>query len=174
MNTFIRLSDELEMTEQDIDPLCTVPSPNFRPSLDLYVTVRQWAKPDFDHTTQKVVKSSPALVEGIWTQQWSVVELDAEELEALMPPPVTTAQVKTEAGRRILAIAPEWKQRNLTAQAAVLAKIGEANWTTAQAAEWDAGDAIWATLQAIRTASDAIELLDPIPQDYATDESLWA
>jgi hypothetical protein len=88
-------------------------------------------------------------------------------------PAITAAQVKAEAGRRITAIAPEWTQRNLTAQAAVLAKIGVDNWTTEQTAEWDAGEVIWARIQAIRTASNVIERLDPIPQDYATNESRW-
>lgn len=85
---------------------------------------------------------------------------------------VTAEDVKAEAMRRILAVAPEWKQRNLTAQAAILAKIGEANWTTEQAAAWAAGEAVWSAVAAIRAASDVIEALDPIPQDYA-DDARW-
>lgn len=67
------------------------------------------------------------------------------------------AAVKAEAGRRILAIIPDWQQRNLTARAAVLAAKGQANWTADEAAEWSAGQALWNRANAIRTASNAIE-----------------
>lgn len=83
---------------------------------------------------------------------------------------VTAEDVKAEAMRRILAVAPEWKQRNLTAQAAILAKIGETNWTPEQAAAWAAGEALWGQIAAIRAASDLIETLDPIPTDYQNDQ----
>lgn len=83
---------------------------------------------------------------------------------------VTAEDVKAEAMRRILAIAPEWKQRNLTAQAAILAKIGESNWTPEQAAAWAAGETLWSQIAAIRAASDLIETLDPIPTDYRNDQ----
>jgi len=83
---------------------------------------------------------------------------------------VTVEDVKAEAMRRILAVAPEWKQRNLTAQAAILAKIGESNWTPEQAAAWAAGENLWGQIAAIRAASDLIETLDPIPNDYRNDQ----
>ena len=85
-------------------------------------------------------------------------------------PPVTAQQVKAEAERRILALVPAWKQRNLTAQAVILAKKGAANWTPEEQAAWDAGEAIWAQVAAIRAASDVIEAMDPIPQDYTAEE----
>lgn len=65
--------------------------------------------------------------------------------------------IKAAAGERILALCPEWKQRNLTARAAELAAIGSANWTPEQAAEWAAGQALWDAIKAIRAASDAAE-----------------
>jgi hypothetical protein len=77
--------------------------------------------------------------------------------------------VKAEAYRRIIAICPEWKQRNLTARAAQLAKKGEANWTQDEAAEWAAGEAIWDQIATIRTKSGVIEAMDPIPEDYTAD-----
>lgn len=92
-----------------------------------------------------------------------------QTVESLPDLPVTPSMVKREAMRRILAIAPEWKQRNLTAQAAILAKKGEANWTTGEQAAWDAGEALWAHIAAIRAASDVLEALDPIPNDYTAD-----
>lgn len=88
------------------------------------------------------------------------------------PPPIHAQQVKTEAMRRILAILPEWKQRNLTAQAVVLAAKGAANWTAEEQAAWEAGTALWGRIVAIRTASDVIEAMDPIPDDFA-DDKYW-
>ncbi|MDN2584078.1 hypothetical protein [Aquibium sp. ELW1220] len=89
-------------------------------------------------------------------------QLRAEQIEA----------VKAEAMRRILVICPEWKQRNLTAQAAILAEKGRANWTTDELAAWNAGKAIWDRIAAVRMRSDAIEALDPIPADF-TDDQHW-
>jgi len=62
------------MTELDIDPLTTIPNINFKPNETEYVAVRQWAKPSFDALTQEVVKAPSALVDGVWTQQWEVVD----------------------------------------------------------------------------------------------------
>ena len=87
--------------------------------------------------------------------------------------PVTVDDVKAEAYRRIVEVLPEWKQRNLTAQAAVLAEKGRANWSSAELAAWDAGSALWAEVQSIRNASDALEEMDEIPADYRND-SYWA
>lgn len=80
--------------------------------------------------------------------------------------------VKAEAHRRIVAICPEWKQRNLTAQATLLAEKGRANWTAEEADRWDAGATLWAQISAIRVASDALEAMTPIPADFA-DDSYW-
>lgn len=88
------------------------------------------------------------------------------------PEPVDVQQVKDEAQRRILRIAPEWKQRNLTAQAVLLAQKGSANWTAEDRAAWDAGEAIWIRIAAIRATSDQIEAMEPIPQDF-TDDTHW-
>jgi hypothetical protein len=82
------------------------------------------------------------------------------------------ARVKAEASRRILEVVPEWKQRNLTAQAAQLAEKGRANWTAEDLAAWNAGMAIWAQVAAVRAASDAIEAMAEIPADVA-DPALW-
>lgn len=85
---------------------------------------------------------------------------------------IPAQSVKDEAYRRIVAICPEWKQRNLTAQATILAEKGRANWTADELAAWEAGEAIWQSIAAIRAASDEIEAMDPIPQDFAED-SYW-
>jgi hypothetical protein len=80
--------------------------------------------------------------------------------------------VKAEAARRILEICPEWKQRNLTAQAAILAKKGEANWTPEEQAAWEAGEQIWAAIAIIRSKSDELENTGDIPSDFK-DDKYW-
>lgn len=97
---------------------------------------------------------------------------DAAEVLAFFAPPPVAKDVKAEAYRRIIAICPEWKQRNLTAQATQLLRKGEANWTQDEAAAWAAGQAIWEQIAEIRAASDTIEAMDPIPTDY-DDDSYW-
>jgi hypothetical protein len=82
------------------------------------------------------------------------------------------AEIKLEAGRRIVEICPEWKQRNLTAQATILAEKKRENWTDEELAAWDAGALLWAQIATIRAASDALEAMDPIPEDF-TDDSHW-
>jgi hypothetical protein len=93
---------------------------------------------------------------------------DGQSFTPAPKPPGTPDQVKAEAHRRILTLCPEWKQRNLTAQAAQLAKKGEANWTQAEADAWAAGEALWTQIAAIRAASDTLEALDPIPSDVSS------
>lgn len=100
-------------------------------------------------------------------------ELEAEsEAQEAREYAAKVAAIKQEANRRIVAICPEWKQRNLTAQAAQLAKKGETNWTQAEAGAWTAGEALWAQIAAIRAASDAIEAMEPLPDDITAD-NLW-
>lgn len=94
-------------------------------------------------------------------------------LEAAPSP--TIDDVKSEAHRRIIDLCPEWKQRNLTAQAVILAKQvadGEAL-TVEQQAAWDAGQALWAQIAAIRAKSDAIETMSPIPHNFSND-NYWS
>jgi hypothetical protein len=76
-------------------------------------------------------------------------------LDAL--PGLMIQAIKAEAGRRIEALCPDWKQRNLTARAAELALAGTANLTDAEVAEIAAGQAVWDAIKAIRAASDQLE-----------------
>ncbi len=62
------------------------------------------------------------------------------------------AETKAEANRRILAILPEWKQRNYTARAVEKVAAGEVGDD-----EWNAMSAAWSAIKAVRVASDAIE-----------------
>ncbi len=90
----------------------------------------------------------------------------------LEPVTVTPQMVKREAHRRIVAVVPEWKQRNLTAQATLLAEKGRSAWTADELRDWNAGFAIWSQVAAIRAASDAIEAMNPIPVDF-DDDRRW-
>lgn len=91
----------------------------------------------------------------------------------LSPLPVIKAdQVKQEAGRRIVAIAPEWQQRNMLARIAELLRIGETNLNAAEQAELAAIEAIWTTIKGLRAKSNVLEAMDPIPLDY-TDDKYW-
>lgn len=100
---------------------------------------------------------------------WSVVN-DQPVAPTVTPPAGTAEKVKREAYRRIIAICPKWKQRNLLAQASLLNDKGRANWTSGELAAWNAGQAIWTQIKAIRDASDTIEAMDPIPSDFDSDE----
>jgi len=80
--------------------------------------------------------------------------------------------VKREASKRILGIAPDYKQRNMLARSVEFLRIGEANLTQEQRDEVLAMELIWETIQIIRARSDAIESMQPIPPDY-TDDKYW-
>lgn len=97
------------------------------------------------------------------------VFIDYTDEEFAVLNPATLEEVKIEAHRRIVAIVPEWKQRNLLAQAALLTDKGRENWTAEETADWDAALVIWAQVAAIRARSDEIEAMDPIPHDMIDD-----
>jgi hypothetical protein len=88
-------------------------------------------------------------------------------------PPITPEMVDAEAQRRILAIFPEWKQREFGFLASVLAEKGRDNWNDNDLAAWNAGEALWEQIKPIRDASNALEATEGgIPQDY-TDDGYW-
>lgn len=93
-------------------------------------------------------------------------------LVAPTPAPVTATQIKDEARRRIIAIADEDRQRNMTARALELLRQGPGTWTPEEQAEVDAIDTVWQAIKAIRAASNTIEAMDPIPADF-TDPAYW-
>lgn len=77
---------------------------------------------------------------------------------ALESAPATVAAVKQEAGRRINAAWPEWKQRNITARGTELVRIRlDRAWTAEEQTEADAVQAVWDWVKSVRAASDAIE-----------------
>lgn len=90
-------------------------------------------------------------------------------------PAVTVADVKAEAHRRIVAIMPEYHQRNLTDFAIKAVQDHGANpslWPSDVKAINDDARAKWAAIKAIRAKSDQIEAMTPIPADFAAD-SYW-
>jgi len=126
--------------------------------------------PPYNRDTEHLVQAEPALVDGKWVRGWTVVPLTAEELAQRRAAAISA--VKHEASRRILSIAPDYKQRNMLARSAELLRIGEANLTQEQRDEVLAIELIWETVQMIRAKSDIIEAMDPIPPDY-TDDTYW-
>jgi hypothetical protein len=83
-------------------------------------------------------------------------------------------QVKSEAGRRILDLCPEWKQRNHIATDLTYTKITQAGGSlTAEQEETRAAiESVWVAVQTLRLKSDEIEAMSPIPQDFRND-SYW-
>jgi len=90
-------------------------------------------------------------------------------------PEPTVEQVKAEAGRRILEVCPEWKQRNHIATDLTYAKIIQAggSLTVEQEESRAAIESVWAAVQTLRYKSNEIETMSPIPQDF-TDDSYWS
>jgi hypothetical protein len=96
---------------------------------------------------------------------YDLIDLSPEEIgvglsEALAE---QIGAVKMEASRRILLVAPEWMQRNLTARACEeLALRFPATAGTAlpepERSEYLAGQAVWDQIRAIRSASNEIEV----------------
>jgi len=70
---------------------------------------------------------------------------------------ILTTQIKAQAMKDILAIAPEWKQRNMLARGLELQHKGAVNWSAAERVEIDAIQAIWAEIKAVRDNSDVGE-----------------
>jgi hypothetical protein len=128
-------------------------------------------QPTFDNRTQRIELGDFVNTDGSWVQTWNVVNKTAEEISQYDAEMVVA--VKAEAQRRIISIIPEWKQRNLTARAAELAIKGVANWTAEETLEYEEGQAIWNSIKVVRAASDALEAMNPIPDDYAND-SYWS
>ncbi len=96
------------------------------------------------------------------------------EVETVLGLRPTAAKIKAEAGRRILARFPDWKQANMTARGVELVgiRVVAGTWTPEEAAEAEALGTAWDWIKAVRAASDALEALDPIPADIA-GAALW-
>jgi len=107
--------------------------------------------------------------DGTYAQNYNVDGTPAPDSDP------TVEEVKAEAGRRILDICPEWKQRNHIATDLTYAKIIQAGGSlTAEQEESRAAiESVWASVQGIRSKSNEIEEMTPIPQDF-TNDSYWS
>ncbi len=103
----------------------------------------------------------PAKAQERIAVHWESLGGDAAWQAIAYPPPApaTAADIKAEAERRILAVLPEWKQRNLTARGIelLLALVKNRGWTAAETAEATAIQADWDKVKAIRARSDDLE-----------------
>lgn len=99
-------------------------------------------------------------------QQISDARRVIEQFKMLAP-----SHVKAECRRRILARFPEWKQANMTARGVELQDSWRRNGTLSadEQADADSFAAAWAWIKSVRSASDVIESLETIPEDYAAD-----
>ena len=132
------------------------------------VRVQEVDKPTVAQRTQVAeLNPEPTLMGGVWSQQWIVSDKSVEEVTAFDDRVVRG--IKREASKRIITIAPEWKQSNMLARALTLLRKGEANLTTAEALEVSGMDEVWTEIQRIRSVSDTLEAVDPPPDGFADD-----
>lgn len=93
-----------------------------------------------------------------------------------LPGPLPTdLDVKAEANRRIEAIMPDFKQRNALAlgmETVMTYGADPANWPAEMQQINAATLGKWTAIKAIRTRSDEIEAMAPIPADFR-DDSYW-
>jgi len=106
--------------------------------------------------------------DGTWAMNYNVDGTPAPDA------PISSGSVKGEAGRRIVAICPEWQQRNYIATSLTFTDMIQDGETLTAEQETQRSEikAIWNTIQGIRTKSDEIEAMSPIPADYK-DDSYW-
>ena len=76
--------------------------------------------------------------------------------------------IKLEAQRRILEIAPDWKQRNMAIRMAQLAAIGVNNWTSDEHTEYSTYETLWKKIEHIRSRSNMLE--ESLCTEYQNDD----
>lgn len=87
--------------------------------------------------------------------------------------PVTATNVKSEAGRRIAEIMPDYKQRNVLAfglETMMTYGTDPSQWPEPLQQVNADMQAKWEAIKAIRARSDEIEAMDPIPTDFQNDK----
>lgn len=102
-----------------------------------------------------------------------VVDRKVKKVHSLLKTVVTPKQVKAEAQRRIYELAPQHVQANVTARGIELLYKGKDNLTPDEQAEADAGFALFEAVKGLRSASNALEQIDPIPLNYR-DDKYWS
>lgn len=92
---------------------------------------------------------------------------------AWVPPPITEAMVDAEAQRRTDAILPAERRDEISLHGLALLMKGEENWNAADLAAVAEADSYWSQIEPIRLGAATLKAMDPIPQDYATNEAYW-
>lgn len=97
------------------------------------------------------------VINGEWAYSRPKRAKNSDEYAALAA--LLVKNIKGAAGDHILAAYPDWKQRNMTAEAASLTRVLAAggSWTQEQADRAFVLDAAWAWVSTVRAASDAAE-----------------
>ena len=131
------------------------------------------------HTDGEIAVQTGGVVKvgNEWQWEWVVRPKTTEELATEAANLVQNVNarimsIKREANRRIITIAPEWKQSNMLARGLNLLRKGEANLTADEALEVSGMDSVWTEIQRIRSVSDTLEAADPPPDDFA-DDKYW-
>lgn len=71
-----------------------------------YALIHPSPQPNHDPTTQNLTEAIPALVEGVWTQQWAVVDATPEEVSERLEARRAEQSVPAWQARYILATMP--------------------------------------------------------------------
>jgi hypothetical protein len=119
---------------------------------------------NFNPATQVELEPVDTVEGSQVTRKIGVRAKSADELASLRAEKVTALQA--EAGRRIGALYPPWKQMNMTARAVMLIDLRDTRELTPdETAEQDELRAAWAVIDAIRARSNDLE--ESIPQGAA-------
>ena len=121
------------------------------------VTVSDKPEPEINKSFVK--NNYASLVNGSWTIDWTAKDLI-----------VYPTQVKAEAGRRIIVLCPDWKQRNMAIRYPELLYKGLQNLSTTEQYELEEIQKVFAQIVILRNKSDELELMNPIPSDYREDK----
>jgi len=110
------------------------------------------------HSREGLTITEGVVPDSVVRRPSSVIEVELSRVE----------EIKQKAHKKILTIAPEWKQRNLIATGLFLTEIiatGGAL-TSEQQTELDAIKVIWIQIAAIRQASSQAELDGILAKDF--------
>jgi len=89
------------------------------------------------------------------------------------PPVATVELVKEEASKRIVSlVGNQIEQINQLAEITAIQEVAKSSRTQAQKDRITEQQTKWAYITAVRTASNEIEAMDPIPADF-TDDKYW-
>ena len=118
-------------------------------------------KPELELNKSFVKNSYASLVNGSWIIDWTAKDLI-----------VYPTQVKAEAGRRIIVLCPDWKQRNMIIRYAELLSKPLESLSVLEQSELEEIQKVFAEIVNLRNKSDDLELMNPIPSDYR-DDKYW-